>query len=679
LLRSLVAFGTLCAVVALLAPTVASVSGEIESLHVKRELAWHLFKWQDDPRPPSFTPPDCDKTTYLLDPQVTLYSTRLAKDQPYTMGGVVTSAVPSGRQGIPGDHVQVFLNETKEQPGQLVGEAVTDAQGRWNLNGSLPFDLQANHYHVVAHALDTQVDCKRYHQGWSDPEVNVTSHTRILLDGPFKVVAGRTLNVTGSLVDDVGGPVIRQTVRFQLGGQTFMGVTDPQGRFNASVRPTQGGSLQLQAHYDGNNYYAASVATSTVTVMDESVVLNGHFPGEQVQLVRSTPLEVDGQVILPPNATYAPIKLGVPGLLNATAEVASDGTFHLTLQVTKDQPAGIFTLTASGGGLRRPETFPLQVMIPTRLAIVAQDGGVGSHGWNASLTLADDTGPIANAPVVIAGPGAVSNGVTTSQGSFAAIGEASACGSAPVRATYNGTATRMPAQAASDVQICGAILAKAESARHVPWWAWSLLALPLAAWIAWRRWRSRRAAYIAAGPPLTLAFVEPRDAAQGVVGLGEAAGIVAFLEAPLPEGHRVRMGTPERMEDVEPDGLEARYALVGDAYGEIPVRAEILDARGRVVTRRTRTLRVVRYAEEIESRYKALRAGHGHGEAVSPREFEAWLRARSPDLDPAVARRLVGVFEEADYGPRVASRRELIAYLDAEAAIPQEVPPLAGA
>jgi hypothetical protein len=39
----------------------------------------------------------------------------------------------------------------------------------------------------------------------------------------------------------------------------------------------------------------------------------------------------------------------------------------------------------------------------------------------------------------------------------------------------------------------------------------------------------------------------------------------------------------------------------------------------------------------------------------------------------------VGVFEEADYGPRVASRRELIAYLDAEAAIPQEVPPLAGA
>jgi hypothetical protein len=59
---------------------------------------------------------------------------------------------------------------------------------------------------------------------------------------------------------------------------------------------------------------------------------------------------------------------------------------------------------------------------------------------------------------------------------------------------------------------------------------------------------------------------------------------------------------------------------------------------------------------------------------VSPREFESWLRARTPDLDAAVVSRLVGVFEEADYGPRDAGRAELVAYLEAEAALPEVSP-----
>src|SRR5581483_4806434 len=230
----------------------------------------------------------------------------------------------------------------------------------------------------------------------------------------------------------------------------------------------------------------------------------------------------------------------------------------------------------------------------------------------------DDKGALVGIPIAFQGPAGWAGGYTNATGGFATSGTASACGPAPFLARYNGTGTRMPAESDGTLQVCGGAVSAAAGFLHLPWWAWLLvLALPLAAWVAWRRLRERFASTISEGPPLTLSFEEPRDAAAGVVGLGEAATLAAFLEEPLPDGYRMRLGTPVRMEDVEPEGLAAR---------------------GRVVTRRTRTLRVVRYAEEIERRYLALRASRvgESADPVSPREFEAWLRGRSASLDPEV-------------------------------------------
>src|SRR5581483_8134643 len=253
--------------------------------------------------------------------------------------------------------------------------------------------------------------------------------------------------------------------------------------------------------------------------------------------------------------------------------------------------------------------------------------------------LADDAGPLAGVPLAIFTPTGWTSGVTDAKGQLAFRGEAAACGPADVSAYYNATEGRQPAQTSQRVSICGAAVAESTGVLGLPWWAWALLvAVPLAAWLVYRRVRDRFAATLSHGPPLTLSFDEPRDAATGIVSLGESATLLAFLESPLPEGYRIRMGTPKRMEDVEPDGLAARFALVSDAWGEIPVRAEIVDARGRVVTRRTRVLRVVKYAEEIERRYRALQADHERSGRVTPHEFEAWLRARHPTLDPAIAR-----------------------------------------
>ncbi|GEM_PF-4895967 len=688
MLRPLVAFAALCLVALLLAPTVASVHDQVEALHIKRDNVWHLWKWTDNPQPP---PPEAcgPMRTYQTAPVVTVYSTRMAKDQPYTLGGVVR-APDDADKGVMGDRIEVYLNETKTSPGRLLGTATSDARGQWTLSGKLPFSLQASHYHVVAHSLPLREQCKAYGEGWSDPEVDVTSRTHILLEGPFHTVAGRPVLVNGTLLDAVNGPVANQGVRVSAGGQSFTVTTDSDGRFSANLTPSQVGRLTVIAEYGGNPYYSPSSADGELDVLDETITLNGAFPGATLQLVRSTPLEVNGRVYLRAGAAYAPVNLTFSGLLvracdgcplstDVSAPVDADGAFHVTLFADSAQTPGPFGIVAHGGGLRKAPAFNGSLMIPTRLALAPSTGGPLSKGWSVSVQATDDKGALVGIPIAFQGPAGWAGGYTNATGGFATSGTASACGPAPFLARYNGTGTRMPAESDGTLQVCGGAVSAAAGFLHLPWWAWLLvLALPLAAWVAWRRLRERFASTISEGPPLTLSFEEPRDAAAGVVGLGEAATLAAFLEEPLPDGYRMRLGTPVRMEDVEPEGLAARYALVPDAFGDVPVRAEVLDARGRVVTRRTRTLRVVRYAEEIERRYLALRASRvgESADPVSPREFEAWLRGRSASLDPEVARRLVGVFEEADYGPRVAGRRELLAYLDAESALP-EVAPLA--
>lgn len=697
LLRPLVAFAALLAVVALLAPTVASVASQVDGLHIKRDISFHIWKWQDDPTPPqSYAPPDCgQRRTFDLAPLVTVYSTRMAKDQPYTIGGTVTSPGERDNPGVPGDRVEIFLNLTKEQPGRSLGMATTQADGSWQLQGTLPFEMQANHYHIVAHALEMNEQCKRYREGWSDPEINITARTRLVLDGPWRSVASREVNITGGLVDDVGGPVVGQAIDIRIGGARYQALTGEDGRFRLNLTPQAVGEVPVVASYKGNAYYGESSETSKLIVLDESVTLNGVYPNGGIQLVRSTPLAVNGEVMLRPNASYAPVQVTLRGIAasfceecapvsNATLEVGPDGAFHMLLRADKTQPSGNFTIVVSGGGMKKTATFNGTLVIPTMLALDAHDGGVGSLNWTARLVLTDDAGPLAGAPVNLNGPGNSTSGLTAADGSFAFATSATSCGPSSVVASYGGTDFRMPANAQANLAICGAIQeSTAVAPAGVPWWAWLVGALALAAVVAgivlWRRRVAARALIIREGPPLTLSFVEPHDLAEGVVGLGESATLAVFLEAPLPEGHRLRVGTPERMEDVEVDGLQARWAIVADAYGEIAVRAEILNPRGRVVTRRTRPLRVVRYDEEIERRYKALKSAHGADARVSPRAFEDWLSARSAALRPEDARRLVRVFEEADYGPRVATRRELLTYLEAEAAIPQEVTPPADA
>jgi len=338
--------------------------------------------------------------------------------------------------------------------------------------------------------------------------------------------------------------------------------------------------------------------------------------------------------------------------------------------------AGDHKIAIAGGGLKEVHEENATVEIPARLVLDASGVGLFSKDYEGRLQLTDEAGRPIAAPVRILTAEGERTNATDSEGVHVFTGSFAECGSFPVRAFYDGGKHIRAAEASTDVLSCGFLAFVPPWLLGAPWWLWPLALLAgIVAWQTLRAWRYRYAPLIAGGPALTLTLTEPRDEALGYAGIGEAVVATAFLEEALPDAHRLRMGAHRSTSEVTLDGdLRAHLRLVPEKLGDISIRAEIVDARGRIASRRTVTIHVVKYAEEIEKRYLWLRKASGANETVTPREFERWLHARAPGLDPALSRRLVQVFEEADYSPRVAGRAEFAAYLAAEGGVTEVSP-----
>jgi hypothetical protein len=681
-LRPLLAFATLCVAALVLAPTVASVHDGIESLDIHRTLPWQLFKWRLEPQPPTIGQPACDKKDVVLAIAVTDYPSREDKEAFFTIRGDVVAQGTS--RGVPDVGVDVFLNATKAQPGDLVGHATTDAAGAFALTARAPFDLAAEHYHIVAHAIDANRNCVMLRGAWSDPEMDVTSATTIVFDSLPTVIVGHDVNVTGHVLDEVGAPVRNVVVNVTLAGRVVQAATDGEGRFVVPWHADRVGNVTAFARFTGTPYYEPSDASTTFKVVGEDLEIDGVDAAHPLPLVRSQPATIVGHVYLAPGKPYLPVTLAFQGIAlspcagcaprsSFTVQPDATGAFALNLTALPPADAANFTFEGSSPSLRETYPFTGTLQIPVNVTLDARNGGLFSKSYHGTVAARDETGAAAPGPLAVEGPGGWATLQPAGKGTFTFDERAPACGRSSVQALYNGTGAYAPSSQSRPVLVCGWLALLPPWLTSMPWWGWALLGLAaLAAWLAARALWRRHAPTLSLGPPLRLALERAQDDGPAdVVGVGEPVALAATLDAALPGGHRLRMGHHRAMTMVEPDASHvARLPLVPETRGDRQLRAEILDPRGRVVTRRTVTLHVVRYAEEIERRYRHLKRtslGAERSDLLSPREFESWLRQRAPtDLDPLVARRLVGVFEEADYGPREAGRREFLAYLAAE-------------
>lgn len=676
LLRPVLAFLTLCLAAFLLAPTVASVHHKVEELHFDRPTPFHLWRWSRA-EPPSLPFPNCGGTPMQLYSEVTEWPKRIRKDETFNLRGVVQNE-DRNRIGVSGIKVDIFLNDTKSQPGVPLGEVESDLNGYFALSTSIPFDLQAEQYHIVAHAKEKRVNCDSYREHWSDPEVNIISRSTIVLERPDHPVAGRELNLTGRLVDSVGGPVKNASLNVSVGGSPQKLITDEDGRFRLSFTPEKAGELVYKANFTGTEFYEGSTNQTKIDVAEEDIEVT-----EPIAVVRSEKATLAGRIYVAEAARRPTITLGFDGFnatacegcpANATHEVpvAEDGTFSLAFVAPSSERPGLYTVGVSGGGLKRSYTYNVTLDVPTVLAVHSNGTGLFTRGYEGRAVLTDETGaPLVGQTLTLALPVVGSTSNTTDANGTVVFAGSSDCGARTVHARFAGAERIRGASAQDDLFVCGFLAFIPAWLLAIPWWVWPLaLVSAFVAWQLVRGWRQRYAPVILGGPALTLTFTEPSDEAAGYATIGEAVVATAFLEEPLPDGHRLRMGAHRHTAEVPLDAeLRAHWRSVPEKLGDVVVRAEIVDPKGRVVSRRSATLRVVRYGEEIERRYLALREAHGQSEAVTPREFERWLHERAPDLDPDVVRRLVRLFEEADYSPRTAGRAEFAAYLAAEGGV----------
>ena len=681
LLRPVLAFLTLCLAAFLLAPTVASVHQKVEDLSFDRETPFHLWRWSPKP-PPPMPFPNCGGAPRHLYSEITQWPATIRKDEPFTLRGV-TQSEEDGRLGVGTIKVDIYLNDTKAEPGVWLGEVESDSGGMFTLGTTLPFDLQAEHYHIVAHAKGKRISCTDYLEHWSDPEIDILSKAILVFDAADHPVVGRPLDLTGRLVDSVGGPIKNATVNMTIGGKSMKIETDESGAFAIPYVPAKPGELDWTGEYKGSRFYDPAKNATEILVQEEDLELAG-LP---IVLLRSSESTISGNLYVADAARKDTLTIDFDGInaiacagcpANDTHDVplAKDGSFAFAFIVPPTEAPGTYTLDVSGGGLKKTYTFNATLEAPSVLAIHANGTGLFTRDYEARVVLTDETGAplVGQAVEIILPAGAVTN-TTDANGTIELAGNA-ACGARTAHATYAGAEGMRSARAQDDLFVCGFLAFIPWWLLAIPWWVWPLAAL--AAVVAWqlvRGWRQKYAPIIAGGPALTLTFTEPADEASGYATIGEAVVATAFLEEPLPDGHRLRIGSHRDIEEVPLDAeLRAHWRVVPDKLGEIAIRAEVLDPRGRVVSRRTAHLHVIRYAEEIEHRYLALRKEHGHGDAVTPREFERWIHERAPGLDPTVVRRLVHVFEEADYSPRVAGRAEFAAYLAAEGGVKEVAP-----
>lgn len=81
--------------------------------------------------------------------------------------------------------LEIFINETKEHGGILLGNGQTN-NGEFRIVVQVPTDIQVGKYQVLAHALPFE----GYLDSWSDPPIIIRSETETTLEGPDSVTGG---------------------------------------------------------------------------------------------------------------------------------------------------------------------------------------------------------------------------------------------------------------------------------------------------------------------------------------------------------------------------------------------------------------------------------------------------------------------------------------------------------
>ena len=155
---------------------------------------------------------------------ITQSPTEARRERPLTVAGTVNTV---GGRPVSDMRVEVYVNETKEHGGTLLGTTVTRS-GSWSAEVRIPRDMDLGAYQLLARAVEND----HFYESWSDPDITVYSGSGLELTGPTRVPVDDEAAFEGRLADDSGlGLENREMVVSVDGVVTDSIMTSPQGTF----------------------------------------------------------------------------------------------------------------------------------------------------------------------------------------------------------------------------------------------------------------------------------------------------------------------------------------------------------------------------------------------------------------------------------------------------------------
>ncbi|MCI0437871.1 MAG: hypothetical protein L0177_01925, partial [Chloroflexi bacterium] len=214
---------------------------------------------------PSPTPPPAPQQTVT---EITELPTQVRKGRPVVVKGTVLT---EGGAPVSGMRVDIYLNETKEHGGQLVGSGTVE-NGVFEVEAVIPPELLIGDYQALANAVGNA----HYLESWSDPEVEVFSGTEILFNGPGSVPVDSEARYWGVLLEESGDPLPEKSVRVTVDGSALSTIgTDDQGAFAFSHVFTEPGAHSIEAEFVESEFLLGNRARlETTATLPTSLALS---------------------------------------------------------------------------------------------------------------------------------------------------------------------------------------------------------------------------------------------------------------------------------------------------------------------------------------------------------------------------------------------------------------------
>ena len=178
---------------------------------------------------------------------ITVWPQEIRRRASFTVGGTVRTSSGSPVSGV---EVEVYINETKEHGGTLIGTAIA-RNGSFRTEVQLPASMQRGPYQLLARAVGDE----RYLESWSDPDVTVYSESGLELTGPQEVRVDSPAVFSGRFRDDTGSGVPDVELKVKVDGRELpLQLTGPGGEFSFAHTFLETGPHAVEIEFEEQDF-----------------------------------------------------------------------------------------------------------------------------------------------------------------------------------------------------------------------------------------------------------------------------------------------------------------------------------------------------------------------------------------------------------------------------------------